>query len=83
MGMFLGDIAFMIELFGFAFGLILLHHAKKDGKLLRVAGIVMIVGSILFAICTGMGVYKMRSHNWMEHMSKEMKEMKEASHSRE
>lgn len=63
----------MLELAGLAFGLVLLHQAKKADGLVRAAGIIMVIGSIVVGICTGMGMYKIRSHHMMEHM-KHMKE---------
>lgn len=70
---FIADIALMLELMGFVFGLVLLYHAKKADGLVRAAGIIMIVGSIIIGIWTCMGIYKIRSHRMMEHM-KHMKE---------
>ncbi len=74
MWFFLGDIALMLELFGFVFGLVLLHKGSKEGGLVRAAGVILLIGSIFLAVCTGMGAYKMRCGKFMEHMSKEAKE---------
>jgi hypothetical protein len=79
MGFFLGDIAFMLELFGFVFGLVLLHYAKKDGGLIQASAVIMIAGSVLLALCTSMGTYKVCTHYKMECF----KEMKEAARPRE
>lgn len=66
---FLGDIALMLELFGFCIALVLL--SKKEGGLVRAAGVILLIGSIVLALCTSMGVYKRRAF-----IEKEFKEMK-------
>ncbi len=74
---FLGDIALMLELFGFCVALVLLHQAaKENGGLVRVAGIILLIGSVVLALCTSMGVYKRRTmgKEVMEHMKKERSE---------
>lgn len=55
MAQFLGDIAGMLEIFAIALGLVLLHRAAKESpaKLLRAAGLVLVVGGLLVGICTG------------------------------
>ncbi len=58
---FLGDIAFMLELFGFCMALVLLHQSRKEGGLVRAAGIILLLGSLLFGFCTAMGVYARRT----------------------
>ena len=76
---FLGDIAFMLELFGFCIALVLLHQAKKENGLVRAAGVILLVGSIVLAICTSMGVSARRSFfdkEYMEHMKQERLEHK-------
>lgn len=72
----LGDVALVLQLIAFCFGLVLLHHAKKEGGLVRAAAIVLIVGSILLAASTCTGMCKVRASKWMEHVSKEMKEVR-------
>lgn len=53
MAQFLGDIAGVLELFAVVGGLVLLHFERKDSsKLLRAAGILLIVGGILAGACT-------------------------------
>ncbi len=53
---FLADIAFMLELFGFCMALMLIHRAKEAGGLVRTAGILLLIGSVLLAGSTFMGV---------------------------
>ena len=54
MPQFLGDIAFMLELFAVAGGLVLLYQASRENAgLLRAAGLVLVIGGILTAACTG------------------------------
>jgi len=55
MGQFLGDIAFMLELFAVAVGLVVLHHGAKQApaKLLRAAGWLLVAGGAGAALCTG------------------------------
>ncbi|NOY90168.1 MAG: hypothetical protein GXP55_03085 [Deltaproteobacteria bacterium] len=54
MSQFLGDIAFMLELFAAAAGLVLLHLAAKEApaKLLRAAGLVLLLGGVGASLCT-------------------------------
>ncbi|MBS0656025.1 MAG: hypothetical protein JSR46_09625, partial [Verrucomicrobia bacterium] len=60
---FLGDIAFMLELFGFCIALMFLHHAKKEGSgLARAAGVILLIGSVILALCTTMGVSARRAY---------------------
>ena len=51
----LGDIAWMLELFAIAGGLVLLHSATLENrtKLLKAAGWLLIVGGLGTAVCTG------------------------------
>ncbi len=58
---FLADIAFMLELFGFCLALLFLHQGKKEGGLVRVAGVLLLIGSIVLGLCTSMGVYARRA----------------------
>lgn len=59
---FLGDIALVLELFAFCVALAFLHHASKENSaLLRVAGIILLVGSLALGVCTWMGVSKRRA----------------------
>ncbi len=71
---FLGDIALMLELFGFCFSLVLLHKASRgccghdetrrenNGHgLVRAAGVILLIGSLVLAGCTSMGIYKRRA----------------------
>lgn len=55
MAQFLGDIAWMLELFAVAWGFVLLHRAAKEApaKLLQLAGWVLVLGGIGTALCTG------------------------------
>lgn len=55
MAQFLGDLAFLVELFAVAAGLLLLHRARDEAKpvLLRAAAAVLLVGGIGGAACTG------------------------------
>ncbi len=73
---FLGDIALMLELFGFCIALVLLHKANHDchgetrresAGLIRAAGTILLIGSLILAGCTSMGIYKRRAF-----MNKEM-----------
>ncbi len=53
MAMFQLDIAFLLELALFAAGLVLLHLGKQGtAPLLRAAGFVLVVGSVLTAACS-------------------------------
>lgn len=65
---FLGDIAFMLELFGFCLALVLLHQAKKENGLVRAAGVILLIGSIVLGLCTSMGVYKRRMYMEKKYM---------------
>lgn len=76
---FLGDIALMLELFGFCLALVLLHRGTSEGGLVRAAGVILLIGSIVLILCTGMGMYKRRAFldkENLEHMMKELTEMK-------
>ena len=55
MTQFLGDLAFVFELFAVAAGLVILHRALEATKpmLLRAAGWLLIVGGAGGAACTG------------------------------
>lgn len=55
MAQFLGDLAFMFELFGIAAGLVILHRSASEAKpaLLRSAGALLVVGGSIGAACTG------------------------------
>jgi thiol:disulfide interchange protein len=54
MAAFFGDIAFLIGILVIAFGLLILHRASTDSKpkLLKIAGVLLIVAGIGTAICT-------------------------------
>ena len=53
MAMFQLDIAFLLELALFAAGLVLLHLGKQGpAPLMRAAGFILLVGSVLTAACT-------------------------------
>ncbi|MEQ9363280.1 MAG: hypothetical protein RIF32_03500 [Leptospirales bacterium] len=54
MAQFFGDIAFMLELFAVAAGLVALHFAGRQSAsgLLKAAGWLLVVGGILTAVCT-------------------------------
>lgn len=53
MAMFQLDIAFMLELAAFAGGLIVLHFGREKGSgLLKWAAVVLLVGSVLTALCS-------------------------------
>ncbi len=50
---FLGDIAFILEVALLAAGLVLFHRAGKEGsRLLKVTAWIMIVTAVLAVICT-------------------------------
>ncbi len=66
---FLGDIALMLELFGFCIALVLINRGKNEGGLVRAAGIILLIGSLVLGLCTSMGVSKRRGF-----IEKEMKE---------
>ncbi|HBQ10946.1 MAG: hypothetical protein RLP09_37960 [Sandaracinaceae bacterium] len=55
MAQFLGDLAFLFELFAVAAGLLLLHRARDEAKpgLLRAAAALLLVGGVGGAVCTG------------------------------
>lgn len=55
MAQFLGDLAFLLELFAVAVGLIVLHRAASETKpaLLRAAAWLLIAGGVGGAACTG------------------------------
>lgn len=73
---FLGDIALMLELFGFCIALVLLHQAKKDNGLVRAAGIILLIGSLFLAIMTSCGMYKKRAFIEKQIMKNEQSEPK-------
>jgi hypothetical protein len=53
MAQFLGDIAGMLEILTFGLGLVVLHHAQaQQSTLLKLAALVMLVGSLGSGICT-------------------------------
>jgi hypothetical protein len=54
MDQFLGDIAGMMEIFAIGAGLVLLHLASKEppAKLLKAAGLVLLLGGLGVGICT-------------------------------
>ena len=53
MAQFLGDIGSVLELFAIAGGLVLLHVASKESaRLLKAAGVVLVVGGIAAGVCT-------------------------------
>ena len=58
---FLADIAFMLELFGFCLALHFLHQGAKEGGLVRTAGVILLIGSIVLGLCTASGVYARRA----------------------
>ncbi|MCB9540058.1 MAG: hypothetical protein H6704_27915 [Myxococcales bacterium] len=60
MAQFLGDVAGMLELFAIAAGLVLLHEASKEpaAKLLKAAGLVLVVGGIAVGLCTSFYWFK-------------------------
>ena len=55
MAQFLGDIAWMLELFAIASGLVLLHVATIEShtKFLQAAGWLLVLGGLGTALCTG------------------------------
>jgi hypothetical protein len=54
MAMFQLELAFLVELALFAAGLVLLHLGKQaTAPLLRAAGLVLVIGAVLTAACTG------------------------------
>ncbi len=67
---FLGDIALMLELFGFCIALVFLARARTEGGAVRAAGIILLIGSLLLAFCTSWGVYKRRAYIEKEMMNK-------------
>ena len=73
---FLGDIALMLELFGFCVALVLLHQSRQENGLVRAAGVILLIGSVVLALCTSMSVYKRRTmgKEVMEHIKKERTE---------
>ncbi len=64
MAQFLADIAGMLEIFSIAAGLVLLHYASKQpaAKLLKAAGIVLVVGGIVVGVCTSMYWFQYRAN---------------------
>jgi hypothetical protein len=69
MAQFLADIAGMLEVFGIATGLVLLHRASKEApaKLLKAAGWVLVVGGISVGLfdSTHMGYSERMQHSDM------------------
>jgi len=63
MAEFLADIAGILEIMAIAAGLVLLHHAAKQGAatLLKVAGWVLIAGGIAVGLCTTSYWFQYRS----------------------
>jgi hypothetical protein len=54
MAMFLAEISFLLALGLFASGLVLWHQGRQAGAgLLRGAGVVLVAGAVLTALCTG------------------------------
>lgn len=54
MAMFLAEISFLLALALFAAGLVLWHRGREaTAGLIRAAGAVLVVGSVLTALCTG------------------------------
>jgi len=50
---FMGDAVFLLEVFLVALGLIVFHFGREhQAMLLRIAGIVLVVGATLTAVCT-------------------------------
>ena len=52
MAEFLGDIAFILEMFAVAAGLILIHLGKENRKLFSLAGWLLLIVGIGGAVCT-------------------------------
>src|SRR5262249_40811532 len=69
---FLGDIALMLELFGVCLALVYINKAREAGGLVRAAGIILLIGSLLLGFCTMMAVSKRRGF-----IENEMKSMKD------
>ena len=69
MAAFLGDIAFLIGILVTAGGLLVLHRASSDPKpkLLKVAGILLVVAGISTAICTSYFYLKYHFAGQLEH----------------
>lgn len=53
MAMFLGHIAFILEIFALATGLVLVRLSKENKGLSSLAGWILVIVGILGAICTG------------------------------
>ncbi len=64
MAQFLGDLAFLFELFAVAAGLVLLHQARDTAKpgFLRVAAWLLVAGGVGGAACT--------SYYWLRYQSR-------------
>ena len=59
MAEFLGDLAFMFEIFVLGIGLVVLYFAKKEGsKLLKASGWIMSVAAVFGLICTSYFYFK-------------------------
>lgn len=53
MAMFLGHIAFILQMFALATGLVLIRFNKENKGLSTLAGWILVIVGILGAICTG------------------------------
>ena len=64
MAQFLGDLAFLFELFAVAAGLLILHRAREEAKpgLLRAAAWILLVGGVGGASCTGYYWLRYQTH---------------------
>lgn len=73
MTQFLGDIAGMLEIFAIAAGLVLLHKAgEQSAKLLKLAGVVLIVGGIGVGLCTSWYWFKYQAAGELDHATHRM-----------
>lgn len=62
MAEFLGDIAFMLEVFALATGLLIYHFGiKEKSKLIKLAAVILILAGIFGMVCTG--------YYWFEYYS--------------
>lgn len=52
MAMFLGHIAFILQMFALASGLILIRFSKENQRLGSLAGWILVIAGILGGICT-------------------------------
>ncbi len=76
MAMFTAHIAFILEIMALASGLVALHYADRlQAKLIRFAGIILLVFSVTGILCMGYYAMKYYIHGEYEHAYPSMPHM--------